>query len=717
MTPGPRGDALTRGPGYTARFSRFAACWMCRDPAVLVKLICVLGMLATVSLAIAIRAPAAVVAYLDVDDGAFVSIAAGMQRGQLMYRDLVDHKPPGIEMLLFLMFTVFGGNIPAARLGYVVVVAASCFPVWLLAQRAVSPRAGLFAALLFALNPLSVAWSPHLTQDGLMSSILAWSSYVFARSSNEDRASLGLVGAGLLAGLAFLVKQPAALILAVYGVFLLLSIPGSGGASLRTLARSRARSMGLVVAGFMVGYMPVVSFYWARGGLPDYLEFVFGVNALTPAAALSHAPEVWRFLTSQFAAIAAALVVLGPLTGSTGRRPGVTTLCAAWSLIYIIFLLLYEMLYPHYYLMTLPALSVMGGIGLARASDLVIRLLLISAKLSLVKGTASWARGPGEGAIPAGRSMVLAGFLLVCVGYASAPVLQSNIHELAASLAGWHRGPLLAEDRAVATEIEELTSRDDAILVLGNPAFYKLSDRRPATRYLYYSWRYVESPIHDEYLGALSRAMRSPSTKLVLVADAYRSLVDPSLLQLLDQEYEEVARIPYSYHGAVGFYKRTMAPKAPRAPVALVGGANAQANLAWVRPPWPNISADQYVPVVIKVRNIGQATWPGEGSEGDKAVRLGSLWLTEGNRRIGEQRVRFLDSSGLAPGASVSRSFELQAPSEPGTYRLVIQLLQEHVAWFPYALRATVRVEPPAWYRSVVLDLRYLLFSIRHGGR
>ena len=131
------------------------------------------------------------------------------------------------------------------------------------------------------------------------------------------------------------------------------------------------------------------------------------------------------------------------------------------------------------------------------------------------------------------------------------------MRNFAYSASHWENAPKLSEDLAVSEHISRLTSPDDKILVFGNPAFYFLSKREPASKYLFYSWRFIESPIRDEYLNNLKRSLQDNSTKLVAVADEYRTDISPELLNVIQQEYHEVEVVPYSYNGQVRLYERS----------------------------------------------------------------------------------------------------------------------------------------------------------------
>jgi SAM-dependent methyltransferase len=104
------------------------------------------------------------------------------------------------------------------------------------------------------------------------------------------------------------------------------------------------------------------------------------------------------------------------------------------------------------------------------------------------------------------------------------------------------------------------------------------------------------------------------------------------------------------------------------------------------------------LPLQAVVRNLGTATWPAESEhDGPYSIRLGNHW----RKRFGRV-LRFDDRrSGLPhdvePGESVVIGLPVDAPSEPGTYTLELDMVQEDVRWFAEAgsrpARIRVRVD------------------------
>ena len=97
----------------------------------------------------------------------------------------------------------------------------------------------------------------------------------------------------------------------------------------------------------------------------------------------------------------------------------------------------------------------------------------------------------------------------------------------------------------------------------------------------------------------------------------------------------------------------------------------------------------------ITVKNTGSQTWFGGNSR--IPVNASYRWLDSNGRRLQIEGNRAALSCGaLPPGTSHSLDLGVLAPPQPGSYSLLISMVQEGVAWFvdqgasPLLLRVTV---------------------------
>jgi SAM-dependent methyltransferase len=87
--------------------------------------------------------------------------------------------------------------------------------------------------------------------------------------------------------------------------------------------------------------------------------------------------------------------------------------------------------------------------------------------------------------------------------------------------------------------------------------------------------------------------------------------------------------------------------------------------------------------VAVTIENQGRQTWPALGPPDNHfQVKLGSKWMDENGR------VTFSDSArtdlpfDLAPGQAATVDHWIEAPAAAGQYTLLLDLVQEEVAWF-----------------------------------
>jgi hypothetical protein len=141
-----------------------------------------------------------------------------------------------------------------------------------------------------------------------------------------------------------------------------------------------------------------------------------------------------------------------------------------------------------------------------------------------------------------------------------------------------------------------------------------------------------------------------------------------SALDLLNQWFVgEVARV------GDGLLTRIRAPMPDEAFVALVELRER---------PLPRALPGQPLRLEAIVRNQSGVVWPALGNEdGGLRVALGARWIVSetGERREAGRRPLPRD---LGPNEEVSLEFRVQAPVEPGSYVLRLDMVQEGISWF-----------------------------------
>ena len=133
----------------------------------------------------------------------------------------LDHPLLSIYVLR-LASLLFGTSNFALRLPYVLAGTATIVPVYHLARRAFSPRAGLLAAALLAVDLFHACWSRVFMPEALMLLLSALAMLQFLRVL-EKPSSGRFVLLGVLMGLAYLAKEPAILLGPAFWIYLLIT--------------------------------------------------------------------------------------------------------------------------------------------------------------------------------------------------------------------------------------------------------------------------------------------------------------------------------------------------------------------------------------------------------------------------------------------------------------------------------------------------------------
>lgn len=214
------------------------------------------------------------------DQGLYYYVAREwVLRGSIPYRDVLDHKTPGIYLLHALSVLLFGETMWGIRLlDLLCVVAVGFAAASLSAARGEPPRPGVRGAAILTTSVLFYGYLDfwNTAQSELWYAMLAIASVAAAvRVEKTERAA---TLAGVLGGAALLMKPPAIWIVLVAVGCIVHRTAGSTGA-LRERAKPALRPLvafaigGAVVPGLVLGY------FGAKGALPAMFDIVVGANS------------------------------------------------------------------------------------------------------------------------------------------------------------------------------------------------------------------------------------------------------------------------------------------------------------------------------------------------------------------------------------------------------------------------------------------------------
>jgi hypothetical protein len=231
------------------------------------------------------------------DEAIYDAMGQVVSRGGVMYRDTVDHKPPGLVLIYASVRGVvehFGGSFSDVLAGVhllgLIAAVLTCTGLYGVARRVLPERLWALPPLLYALVSMSNQPPDSLAVNGelLMNLPTVLSvGCALAASIRKGPSSVALnVAAGALCGVAALFKYQAALV----GVSFLFLLPGQNTKGLlkALLVRGSALAVGLALP-----FGCTATYFWEKGALSDAIAWGIEFNRHY----LAEGPDAWTALT------------------------------------------------------------------------------------------------------------------------------------------------------------------------------------------------------------------------------------------------------------------------------------------------------------------------------------------------------------------------------------------------------------------------------------
>jgi len=384
-----------------------------------------------------LRLPGFVFGVLNIDESDYLVYGAGILKGLLPYRDLVEIKPP----LGYFTYALAGGlSIWPIRVLGVIWVLCTALLLRAAARRWTgSEEAGWAAAWLSILAGLVEV--PAFGGEVMMNLPIAASIYFFARSRRPG----GLLLCGICVGLATLYRHHAVIAAVAFGTALLVR-PAEGWSG--ALGRVAA-----LAAGVIAPWLAVAAGYAALGQLPAFLEWTIARNIGYASAA--NAGSALGRGAAEIALCLAAACVPWVLAARESLRPRADAVWRALSLMLWLTWLPVAAggrFYEHYFLQFVPPLAMLAA---PPAAALVARWREIAPRM---------------------RAAALAGIAV--------PLALWLAFSWGRGIAGAYPGQE-PRTRALAQWLRSNTAPTDTLFVWGHYSpIYTLSGRFPGTRYL-----------------------------------------------------------------------------------------------------------------------------------------------------------------------------------------------------------------------------------------
>lgn len=324
---------------------------------------------------------------LERDEGEYAYQGALTLSGIPPYAHVYTQKLPGAHLLYALSMAVFGQTVSGARAILVVATAAACLGVFLLGRRFFSTWGAVAGSVAYAVLSLSTELlGPFGHATHFVAVFEVWGLVVLAEAMERD-GNLRFLFAGVLLGLAVLMKQHGVVFVACAAVWILIRFPGRKG-----------QALAAVLAGAAAPLASLVFWFFLAGNFGDFWFWV--VRYASAYGTMQSPAQGWENLTytaSRFLPQAWLLWLLAAAGAGlllTRRLERETRLCLG-ALVIFSFLGVCPGLYfrDHYFLLFLPA----GALLVGATTDAVGAMprsggVFAAAALALSCGQALWAQ-------------------------------------------------------------------------------------------------------------------------------------------------------------------------------------------------------------------------------------------------------------------------------------------------------------------------------------
>jgi hypothetical protein len=445
-------------------------------------------------------------------------------------------KLPGTYVAYAAILTLFRENIWGIHLGLVFVNAATAVLVFALGRRLANERVGLVAGATFAflsMSPSLLGLAAHATHFVLLPAI---AGFLFLLSGIDRGRKGALFAAGLLLGVAFLMKQQGVLFGIFGGMYLLYSELRAKPIAWKTVL---VRTMWYSAGAILPFAVTCVALYSA--GVFERFWFWTFTYAREYAGSLTLS-EGWQVFTNNFSGYTKPTVLLWITAGL-----GLLEMAFRWrqwprngfvaGFLLFSFLAVCPGFYfrNHYFILMLPAVGILAGLAVHRASAL----------LALISPGQGWTAMAG-----------FAGLIAVGVYNERAILLQLSPDDACRATYGVNPFP---ESLQIARFIRENSSVRDKIAILGSePQLCFYAERRLASGFLYTYALMEPQPYALQMQRDMIREMEAANPKLIVLVNIPTSwLARPDSHQLIFEWFEKYAGEKLQQIGYVDFLSDT----------------------------------------------------------------------------------------------------------------------------------------------------------------
>ena len=402
---------------------------------------------------------------LERDEGEYAYAGQLILQGVPPYQLAYNMKLPGTYAAYALIMAVFGQTTPGIHLGVLVVNLATILLVAVLAWRFTGPVGAVAAAASYGLLSTSssvLGFCGHATHFVVLPAI---AGILLLLEGVEKRRKSLFFFSGMLLGLGVLMKQPGFLFV-MFGAFYFLRIQGRKGLNWRTLGET----LGLYSLGAALPFLVTCLILWHAGVFGTFWFWTVSY-ASQYASNYGLTAGVYFFYNTISGILNSSvwlwiIAFLGLIVVCCDRKspPQRTQFLLGFFLFSFLAVCPTMAFRPHYFILMLPAVSVLVGVAVSAATS-------------------------GLDALPGRRNLRYAPGVLFALALAACFYQQRNFlletDPIAACRSVYYSDPF-PEAVTIADYIHQHTPENARIAVLGSePEIYFYSHRHSATGYIY----------------------------------------------------------------------------------------------------------------------------------------------------------------------------------------------------------------------------------------
>lgn len=313
---------------------------------------------------------------LERDEGEYAYIAQQMLKGVPPYVSAYSMKLPGIYVVYALIMTLFGQTHTSIHLGLLIFNTATIFVVFLLAKKLFGPLAAVAAGGIYAVLSMTSGVTGLWANAEHFVILPALVGLLLICKADGKTGYVRLLIAGLLLGLAFIIKQHG-IMFAVFGALYLL-YSGLRNKPIKWIKVIVAQVV--FAAGIVTPFALVCFFFWHNGTFDRFWFWTFTyAHEYTTSLSLS---DAWKYFNRQITPIVKEsysvwfLAIAGLFAVIIIKRYRQGTVFTIGLLVFS-FLAVCPGFYfrEHYFIFILPALVILAGAALSAIDGLFQRIM------------------------------------------------------------------------------------------------------------------------------------------------------------------------------------------------------------------------------------------------------------------------------------------------------------------------------------------------------